>query len=51
MCFRGEMNHGCCGGEGIVVMEKGKREKQPVEHTRGYFLEAIGLENDKGLIL
>ena len=25
-CYRGETDCGCCGGEGILVVEKGERE-------------------------
>jgi len=38
--LRGEMDHGCCGGEGAIVEEKGKREYS----THGNTEENISLK-------
>lgn len=35
--FKGGMDHGCCGGEGVVILEKGKRRG---EH-RGMHRESL----------
>ena len=47
MCFRGEMDHGCCGEEGAIVMERDSQRT----HQDNYFLKAIGLEKKKCLLL
>ena len=46
--FRGESDHSCCGREGAVVAEKGKRNRSTPVNARGECSpKAIGLENQR----
>ena len=46
----GQIDHGCCGGEETMVVEKDERErkKHRGEHIRKVFPKVIDLENDRG---
>ena len=48
--FREETGQGCCGGEGALVMEKGKREKVEYTwiHTKRTLPQSHCLGKDKG---
>ena len=51
------MDHGCCGGEGALVTERGEREKERERErdrersthriTREYFPKAIDWKNER----
>ena len=47
MQFQKEINHGFCGGEGVEVTEKGKRQTNTQGSAQGKQITiATGLESD-----
>lgn len=51
MCFKGETELRCCGGEGAVVTEKDEKEESPQGKAQGeHFPKAVDWETEVGLM-
>ena len=48
MQFRREIDHGHCGGEGAMIIEKGKRQYNTQRNARGRLPIGLGLEQKRG---